>query len=1300
MKFVHTLLIGLVVLSLAVAGNAVADPSQAVKDGIARLQAESSAETRVSMGPATEAAAFVRLQPGSLDTTAAGTATIDVKTRAFLDRFGQAFGLEDQASELILKRQMVAADGRGRTRYRQVYRGIPVFGAELTSHFDRHGQLAAVSASTFEIEGLDITPAWPVEQAVKTARDHVARQGPARARFDGFNVIDAELMVFRSGLAKGVAGTNHLAYRVEVVNGGRSVREFVFVSALTGKVLDQVTGIHQALDRKVSEETLDEVVWQDSEDDPETIPAGWADGEPDQIIDWQNEIDGARETYNLFASMTATAPGGAWRSYDNADATMLTINNKIGIGCPNATWDGQTANFCPGVTSDDTVAHEWGHAYTDYTANLVYQWQPGALNESYSDVWGEVVDLLNGRGLDSPDALRTDGSCSLNDQGLPENDNTYRWLIGEENTAPKLPVPLRDMWRPNCYGDPGRVSDSRYWCSDFDNGGVHTNSGIPNHGFALLVDGGTYNGVTITGLGLTKATHIYWESIQMLVPVSDFPAQADALEASCAILIDSPLPALSTSSTDAGPSGEIITADDCAQVTAVIEAIELRSKPEQCGFETVLDVDPPERCLGRGDLQSVSLTDWESGLGGWTAGTRDVANPLTFSTPDWAVVGDLPDGREGSAAFVANLAVGNCQDDDESGVLTLDSPPVTIPAETSVARLSIDHWFSSERYFDGGNLKVSVNGGAFELIGSDLIEISPYNGSLLESDEENTNPLAGQPAYSGADGGSLSGSWGQTHVNLGERAGIGDEVRLRFDFGLDGCSGTVGWYVDEVEFYSCSDEFSLLCGNGRPDPNEQCDDGNGIDGDGCSAVCEVEEDWMCSDAVAPVKIPESGFEGGPSAQVWNESSLVFPTLICSVGTCGDGEGSGPAEGTWWAWFGGLNPGETEMASLSQTIEIPLTAEYIRFDLELPVCDSASDYLLMRIDGNELFHVDGEDAACGQIGYVERLVDVSAYADGGSHTIEFFSEGFADNGTLANNRVQTNFFIDNVMIAGKPSVCIAAGPIFEASPTAGSKLDFGNQALSSPGGTQSIAVSNPGVEALTLDCAINGGGAVHFNLVSCPSSVPAAGSATVEVNCEPDSLGPKSATLDIATNDPAVPLASYPLACVGVKAPRQVITPMPSIQLVAAAGPVTVEVRYQPSDGDETVEGFATRVHWDSTKLVFDEFTSVWPTDRVSQDTTCQADVSNFDNDSSTDCYATITWNSGSGEFPGVGNTPTLLFAAQFTANFAPAASTRIRFSAASTAPGYVFGSNSALVEEETVGPQVLFSDDFEHTDTR
>ena len=74
-----------------------------------------------------------------------------------------------------------------------------------------------------------------------------------------------------------------------------------------------------------------------------------------------------------------------------------------------------------------------------------------------------------------------------------------------------LPIgAIRNMMNPNAFGDPGRMSDAEFVCEDPgpDAGGVHSNSGVPNHAFALMADGGSYNGRVITGIGLTKACRL------------------------------------------------------------------------------------------------------------------------------------------------------------------------------------------------------------------------------------------------------------------------------------------------------------------------------------------------------------------------------------------------------------------------------------------------------------------------------------------------------------------------------------------------------------------------------------------------------------------------------------------------------------------------------------------------------------------------------------------------------------------------------------------------------------------------
>jgi len=245
----------------------------------------------------------------------------------------------------------------------------------------------------------------------------------------------------------------------------------------------------------------------------------------------------------------------------------------------------------------------------------------------------------------------------------------------------------------------------------------------------------------------------------------------------------------------------------------------------------VLEPNPPGLCVGHGDLNSISLTDWETGLEEWTVGTHGIADPDTFDTPDWAVVENLPDSRPGKAAFVADLQSGDCADDDESGALTLDSPSILIPAGTLVPRISVDHWIATEFAYDGGNIKISVNGSGFNLIPKSAIDFNPYNSTLNNG---STNPLAGEDAFTGAND-QQTGSWGQSHINLFGIAAAENTIQLRFDFGVDGCDGLIGWYVDEVEVYSCSAELPPSdCGNGVLDTGEQCDDGNTFIDDGCS----------------------------------------------------------------------------------------------------------------------------------------------------------------------------------------------------------------------------------------------------------------------------------------------------------------------------------------------------------------------------------------------------------------------------------------------------------------------------------
>ncbi len=173
------------------------------------------------------------------------------------------------------------------------------------------------------------------------------------------------------------------------------------------------------------------------------------------------------------------------------------------------------------------------------------------------------------------------------------------------------------MWNPECLGDPGSVFSNNYYCSDGDNGGVHSNSGVPNHVFAMLVDGGSANGIAVPSIGLTRAAHIYWRAMSVYqFPLSDFRDHAEILATSCQDLLGAPLPDLLTG----GTSTDVITAADCAALDAAMLATEMREWPSQCRFDTILDPDPP---FVAGDFEVFSES-FDSRPASWTLSNEGV----------------------------------------------------------------------------------------------------------------------------------------------------------------------------------------------------------------------------------------------------------------------------------------------------------------------------------------------------------------------------------------------------------------------------------------------------------------------------------------------------------------------------------------------------------------------------------------------------------------------------------------------------------------------------------------------------
>ncbi|RKE92318.1 M4 family metallopeptidase [Ichthyenterobacterium magnum] len=711
--------------------------------------------------------------------------SLEEKAIYFLELYKSIYNVSSIKEDLFFDKIKTDNYGFKQLTLKQKYNGVAVFDAELKFHFNLENKLTAVNGNFIDNIKLNSVPQINSVEASNKALNYVNNQNINNSGTQ-IEVYSTKLYVFPKGLAQGYVESKHLVYEVEVRNN-IDVREFLFIDAHTGNLVEQFTGIAHALSRELYENDTSNLIWQEGNQFP---------GALDQ---WQqNEIEASAHMYNLFNNTFNYA------SYDGADAIMRTINNNPNINCPNASWNGVTANYCTGTASDDVVAHEWGHAYTQYTSGLVYAYQSGAINESYSDIWGETVDLLNNyEDLGEDLSLRTGCSSSV------------RWRMGEDANA--FGNPIRDMWDPTCNGDPGKVTDVQYAC-DFafnDNGGVHSNSGIPNHAYALLVDGGTYNGQIINAIGFTKAAHIFWRAQSAyLTSTSDFAVLADALEASCNDLIGINLEGLSTTSVASGPSGEVINTADCLQVAKAILAVEMRLDPDACGFTPVLGVSDP--LCAAATTGRIFYEDWESGTDGWSF-SQLPTNAATWSSRDWVLDTQLPDSRVGSAIFAVDPVIGNCNTDLENGIMRLESPIITMPnIVVGTFDLAFDHYVATETDWDGGNIKFSVDGGEWLLVPASAFLVNAYNRSLNTTGEGNNNPMQGEDAFTGFDEGSLLGSWGTSVVNLSALGVVANsEIQFRWEFGTDGCNGRIGWYVDDIVVYNCSaevlstDEFSI-----------------------------------------------------------------------------------------------------------------------------------------------------------------------------------------------------------------------------------------------------------------------------------------------------------------------------------------------------------------------------------------------------------------------------------------------------------------------------------------------------------
>ena len=727
---------------------------------------------------------------------------------AFLASYGGAFGINDAeraalaagggpgaGSNFQVFRSETDSLGVTHVHLDQMYQTLPVFGARLVVHMNGKGILGANGDYVPNVSTTTV-PTLNEGAATDTALGNVQKTSGK----GDLKVVKTELAIYPLGLLEGRLVQSRLAYSVEV--SGPETREQVWVDATRGSILNKISLRPDALFRIVYSPQFDPnnpnqfIIRQEGQ--PPISPV------PGQNSAFDNLYDFTGFAYNFYKSAfgrdSFDATGGTMR-------TVLLVNQQ----CPNAYWNGICTNYCPDFDRDDVVCHEWSHAYTQYTHGLVYSYQSGALNESYSDIFGETIDLIDG--VDGDGGNDNVNHAQYDPVTGERSGGGERFLIGEDVhvlSDPNLGI-LRDMYTPTAFGNPDKVSSDNYSCGSGDGGGVHNNSGVPNHAYALAVDGGTFNGQTITGIGLTKASAIWFraESVYQ-TPTTNFVQHQQAIETSCSDLTGQDIYDLHTDSTAHNVSSQKITKADCDQVHKAMLAVEM-SNPIPCNFPPLLDPNTPPIC---DHAQTIYSENWEGGtLDGWTLESVGEKNNAGVNTanPDWPgtnwiIRGSLPQGHTGNAAFALDSTGGTCQTGgDISGRFSIISPSIVVPACATSLKVKFDHFVQTETGFDGGNLLVSVNGGAFNVVPQSNYIFNAPNQALNSaiSDSPNTNPKAGQQAWTGSNQLNGLGSWGTTIVDLSSLAQPGDTIKLKYEFGQDGCGGSSGWFVDNIVMFNC-----------------------------------------------------------------------------------------------------------------------------------------------------------------------------------------------------------------------------------------------------------------------------------------------------------------------------------------------------------------------------------------------------------------------------------------------------------------------------------------------------------------
>ncbi|MBI5825075.1 MAG: M4 family metallopeptidase [Chloroflexi bacterium] len=759
MKIMNTL-VRMAVLSSLVLSVVMATPTQAAFDlrpnspangagilleGHPREQGEV-----VAYHPLTGMARFMGAQSGApikKATALMSNATPEKAATSFLEVRGREFGLADPAKDLKVLLKTQIDNGASAVRFQQTYHGVPILAGEMIVHMDSANNVLSASGDILPNIELDTTPMVDEATSIQTALVATALENGVS--IEGLQTSVPELWIYNPVLLTPYNGETVLVWRIEVTpkNSLGPIRQLVLVDAQHGDIVLSTNQIAEIMDRKTYDAAGTAAI-------PGTLACDesnptCAGGTPDAI----KAHEYAGDVYDFYMTNHGRD------SIDGAGMSIISTTNTSTF--PTARWTGSQMIYAAGWVADDVVAHELTHGVTDYTSDLFLLWQAGAINESFSDIWGEFVDLTNGSGTDTP---------------------AVRWKIAED--APGGAV--RDMNNPALFSNPDKMTSPFYYTGASEAVGVHVNSGVNNKAVALMVDGGTFNGQTITGLGITKVAKIYYYvQTNLLTSGADYADLYYALQASCAAQI--------------GIAG--ITPADCQEVLDAITAVEMNLQPLLPAGGYNPDV---AACDVAGELPFNSFyDDMESGPANWISGAAVGANHWTYDWPYEATLGIF--AHSGDHFLFADILPVQVAD---TTIQMANS--VIVPAN---GKMIFHHAYATGA---GSVLEYSTTDGASWIDAGSLMDGNGYDMTLSNA----TNPLNGRQVFFGISHGYIS-----TRLDLSSLAGQNIMFRFRFGMGSSN-SGGYGWWLDDVQIYECQPAPSIVSSvlaNSNPTPASSVD---------------------------------------------------------------------------------------------------------------------------------------------------------------------------------------------------------------------------------------------------------------------------------------------------------------------------------------------------------------------------------------------------------------------------------------------------------------------------------------------